>query len=315
MAESDVSGQKDILRRESWCKIIMEAQAVQDEAFETWAMTPRSSRLIKSPFEAQELACTSYLLAAAGLPTMPAATADNPYLKVYDYIMQRLPPEALALHTDETSLSTEKRAQLASLAQTDAMPLLIYRGDLGAYVHRATYDAFHLLIHGPLTNLFSFAVPNAEAIATMVKYSPLVELGAGTAYWAELARSAGASITTYDIDTEGRPRGESFGQVIDQSHLDLTKLDPTTALMLCWPVRPGGLAWDADVLAKFPGSTVLHIGEWAKRTLLTEPHHGQTTSLRFQQAIEQDFRLVERIPIPSWPWCADELTVWQRSST
>eukprot|EP00854_Cymbomonas_tetramitiformis_P003077 gene3077-3908_t len=47
-----------------------------------------------------------------------------------------------------------------------------------------------------------FAVPNAEAIATMVKYSPLVELGAGTAYWAELARSAGASITTYDIDTE-----------------------------------------------------------------------------------------------------------------
>lgn len=160
-----------------------------------------------------------------------------------------------------------------------------------------------------------FAVPNAEAIATLVKYSPLVELGAGTAYWAELARLAGASVTAYDIDTAGRPRGESFGQVIDQSHLELTKLDPTTALMLCWPVRPGGLAWDADVLANFPGSTVLHVGEWAERTLLKEPHHGQTTSLRFQKAIEQDFRLVERISIPSWPWCADELTVWQRSNT
>lgn len=46
--------------------------------------------------------------------------------------------------------------------------------------------------------MYAFAVPTSEAIAVLKRYSPVVEVGAGTGYWASLLRKAGADVTALD---------------------------------------------------------------------------------------------------------------------
>ena len=78
-------------------------------------------------------------------------------------------------------------------------------------------------------------------------------------------------------------------------------------------VRPGGMPWDSECLDVFQGRTIIHAGEWEGSTALVEPSHGQTTSVLFQQKLQASFTLVQTVPLPNWPWCRDQLTVWTRN--
>lgn len=49
-----------------------------------------------------------------------------------------------------------------------------------------------------LVRRYAWAVPDAAAIAALAARSPLVEIGAGTGYWARLLAAAGADIIAYD---------------------------------------------------------------------------------------------------------------------
>jgi tetratricopeptide (TPR) repeat protein len=49
-----------------------------------------------------------------------------------------------------------------------------------------------------LVRKYSWAIPDEEALATIGSYTPLVEIGAGTGYWAALLRKRGADMIAYD---------------------------------------------------------------------------------------------------------------------
>ena len=51
---------------------------------------------------------------------------------------------------------------------------------------------------GELVKQYSWAIPNNKAIETIVKYSPIIEIGAGTGYWGRLISKAGGDIVCYD---------------------------------------------------------------------------------------------------------------------
>ena len=51
----------------------------------------------------------------------------------------------------------------------------------------------------PLTRSVGFGVPNEAALALVAKYGPLVEVGAGTGYWAALLRARGVDVDAYDV--------------------------------------------------------------------------------------------------------------------
>src|SRR5262245_34518575 len=53
-------------------------------------------------------------------------------------------------------------------------------------------------LRGECIKVFGFAVPNAEAIAAIAALSPIVEIGAGTGYWAWMLRNAGVDVIAYD---------------------------------------------------------------------------------------------------------------------
>jgi hypothetical protein len=51
---------------------------------------------------------------------------------------------------------------------------------------------------------YAWAIPNPEAIATLVQHSPLIEIGAGRGYWAALAAAEGADILAFDPNLPNR---------------------------------------------------------------------------------------------------------------
>ena len=61
--------------------------------------------------------------------------------------------------------------------------------------------------------MLAFAVPSEEALQLICKYSPLVEMGSGTGYWAKLLQERGADVAPIDVSPPapgGGPRANSY---------------------------------------------------------------------------------------------------------
>lgn len=156
----------------------------------------------------------------------------------------------------------------------------------------------------PVVNRFAWAVPNDEAIDELAKLSPLIEIGAGSGYWAKLLSEKGAQIAAFDDfswDKEGKQHFEK--QWFDVQNGDELKiLDfPKETLFLCFPPKSSPLA--SRALALYKGTTLAYIGE---------PRGGTTADDAFFDALEQDYILIREISIPNWPGYKDRLQIFQR---
>ena len=50
-----------------------------------------------------------------------------------------------------------------------------------------------------LARLYAFAVPNTAALAELSTHAPIVEIGAGTGYWASQLKNMGVDVVAYDV--------------------------------------------------------------------------------------------------------------------
>lgn len=121
----------------------------------------------------------------------------------------------------------------------------------------------HLAAHSPLTSkcsvatieqrfewrtcicsYFAWAVPNQAALHALLALGPLVELGAGTGYWAWLLTRMGADIIAYDLPGSHEGQGFRFRHhLVADGGADVLKNICNRALLLCWPDIVGD---DAD---------------------------------------------------------------------
>src|ERR1700716_2853651 len=86
----------------------------------------------------------------------------------------------------------------------------------------------------------AFAVQTEEALATLARYAPIVELGAGTGYWAFLLRHRGVDIVAFDIAPPGQfPNAYKFEPrtwtAVLQGGVEVLDQYPDHTLFLCWP--------------------------------------------------------------------------------
>lgn len=189
---------------------------------------------------------------------------------------------------------------------------------------------------------YSWAIPNEEAIATLVRCSPLVEVGAGTGYWSALIADAGGDIVAFDSHPAGLPSyyvGGSaenpvwhsdqtpFHPVAVGSAVEVAAAYPERTLFLCWP--PNNEPMGADAVAAYHaagGKRVVYIGE----------SHGITGDARLMGMFgwpgwcpvhdgeygEDDdcecpddgplFAQVETVTIPTWSCYHDNLWILER---
>lgn len=153
---------------------------------------------------------------------------------------------------------------------------------------------------------YAWAIPNQEAIDTLVKHSPLIEIGAGRGYWAALAAAQGADIIAFDpnppdrdgINSWHRQPGMFFNVV--RADLEIVSRHPDRTLFLCWPPFNSDTA--LRTLRNYKGKTVIYVGDEGR----------DAGTPQFCAELAKYFTRIQVVEIPRWPGINDRLEVWRR---
>jgi hypothetical protein len=151
---------------------------------------------------------------------------------------------------------------------------------------------------------YSFAIPSPRALRVLAELSPLVELGAGSGYWAMLIRQAGGKIIAYERDLGSSNKyafTRAYGTVLEGDEKTLQITDDRLSLLLCWPNYNTDFAYNC--LRMFKGNRIAYIGE---------PEGGCTGNLHFFELLRREWFLLNTISIPQWPGIHDSLFVYER---
>eukprot|EP00730_Choanoeca_flexa_P013762 TRINITY_DN5678_c0_g1_i2.p1 TRINITY_DN5678_c0_g1~~TRINITY_DN5678_c0_g1_i2.p1 ORF type:complete len:573 (+),score=92.69 TRINITY_DN5678_c0_g1_i2:126-1721(+) len=162
-------------------------------------------------------------------------------------------------------------------------------------------------------HLYAYAVPNDAAMQAMLEHcGKIIEIGAGTGYWAAYMQASGISTEAFDVrppseggDNAGNEyhgRTETFVKV-DRGGVSAVNNTDAKTLFLCYP--PPDTTMAADCLERFKGDMVAYVGEW----------QGATANEAFEKAILTDFELVQRVELPSFPNQSPFLFIFRRRSS
>lgn len=159
------------------------------------------------------------------------------------------------------------------------------------------------LVKSVIRGKFAFAIPNLEAIEAIAELSPVVELGAGTGYWAYCLQRAGAEVVAIDHEPgDGNEWVDPDTRWVEVLEGTPAALDyyPTHTLLLCWPPWGGRMA--TDCLYSYAGDTVVYIGEW----------NGCTADDEFHTLLVDEWDEVAEITIPQFPGMHDYVSIHKR---
>ena len=166
------------------------------------------------------------------------------------------------------------------------------------------------LLKDNLIEKYSFAVPTEEAIKEIIKYSPLIELGSGTGYWAFLINKLGGDIIAIDNNERNKEYQEFIKKdfyshywfdvkVGNQKQL---KNYPERTLFLCWIERSSEMG--LKCLKLYKGKYFIHIGEGKGGACATDS---------FFKYLNKRFKLIKEISIPQWRGVHDYLEIYKRN--
>jgi hypothetical protein len=154
--------------------------------------------------------------------------------------------------------------------------------------------------HHLLTKRYSWAIPSPgdiDWLSVMLGRRGLVEIGAGSGYWAWQARQAGIDVVAYepvDSSANAYTDGIEYCTVLREDHA-ATRHHPERALLLCWPSQ--GASWAASTLHAYEGDLFIYIGQ---------PQGGRCADDAFFQHLDREW-----IPIGS----SDRHVSWRHTNS
>ena len=150
---------------------------------------------------------------------------------------------------------------------------------------------------------YAWAIPNEEAIQTIAELGSVVELGAGSGYWAHLIQNAGAKIEPWDIYPPGKNK-YNFRQPwmhVHEGGVEILETSQAQALLLSWPCYLSDFAHRA--IQTFRGVWLAYVGE---------SQGGCCANDEFFQELDLEWTLEKTINIPQWPGIHDRFELWKR---
>lgn len=157
-----------------------------------------------------------------------------------------------------------------------------------------------------LCRQYSFAIPTAEAVEAIVSLSPVVEIGAGSGYWAMLVTQCGGDIVAYD-KKPGKGNKYAFththAEILRGDENVLGSIDKRFSLFLCWPNYNNDFAYNC--LRKFKGDALAYAGETMG---------GCTANDKFFELLDQEWELAKHVPLPQWFGINDSLFLYKRKT-
>lgn len=179
----------------------------------------------------------------------------------------------------------------------------------------------------PIKHVFGFAVPTDAALSVLEACSPLLEVGAGTGYWAHCLSMRGADAVATDaqppdssilnnpyFSSQHAGRGSNIAaRVVKADAADAAALCSNRCLLIVYPYSEGaviGTDWAPRALAAYTGTLVAHVGR------LPAPGGGasHTTSAQFAELLRAGFTPIHSAEqrLPSRPGEEDALMPWER---
>ncbi len=156
-----------------------------------------------------------------------------------------------------------------------------------------------------LAQRYSYVVPDTRSLDMLSNLGPIVEIGAGTGYWASRLIASGVDVVAFD---QAPPDGDqpnryheltpTFAEVRRGDQTVLRDY-PDRTLFICWPPLFSSLG---DCLTSYAGDTVACIGDGGNRT----------ARLR---SLNTDFTLIAVYPVHAIdpaPDAIPTLSVWRR---
>jgi hypothetical protein len=182
---------------------------------------------------------------------------------------------------------------------------------------------------------YSFAIPSDEALDGILASAPsgVVEVGAGTGYWAKLLSDRGGHVRAYDPAPPGSPEnrwfaGSSAWFDVQQGDESVAATAPPATLLLIWPTR--NEAWPLSSVQRFHaagGDTLIYVGEGPGGRTGDDSYHASlgemawcnqcAYGLQDSPCICEVSSLWQRsneISIPTWPGYHDTVRFYRRRS-
>lgn len=168
-----------------------------------------------------------------------------------------------------------------------------------------------------LVKKYAWAIPTNEALDAIARHAPqgIIEIGAGTGYWASLLRERGVDVLAFDMAPLApaghaapylnRYHGDAlpWTQVeLGTEHILMGDLHHERALFLCWPPYADDMA--ANALRFYRGDTLIYIGESGGGCTGDDAFHGM---------LEQAWEEVACVGLPQFPGIHDDLTIYRRN--
>lgn len=160
-----------------------------------------------------------------------------------------------------------------------------------------------------LMKKYSFAIPTKEAIRGIIKYNPIIEIGAGNGYWAYLINKFGGKIVAFDNNQRDKDwikfkNHEYFTENwFDVKYGDEKEIDnyPNHTLFLCWIEYCA--EYGLNCLKRYKGKYFIYIGEGKG---------GCCTTDDFFEYLYLHFKKKESFYIPNWHGIHDYLNIYER---
>lgn len=205
----------------------------------------------------------------------------NPYLMIYEELKKDYPIIELSnMHLFQT------------LSQEDIFKMF----DNSAALKWARHEMVHR---------YSWAIPNEDAIQMIINqyvqagYMGIVDMFAGTGYWAWMLKKRGVYIESYD---KGYGIVDKYWTRVIDGGPDELEYHGNKMLLVVWPSLSSVMD---DVMEFYTGNKMIYVGETGE---------GCTGwSERINDEWEKDDSC--DVSIPNWPDVNDYLSVWNRKGT
>lgn len=156
-----------------------------------------------------------------------------------------------------------------------------------------------------LVHKYAWGIPSEQGLALIAEQGPVVEVGAGTGYWAALLKARGVDVVAYDKAPPNETAND-FHVSAKRTWTEVLSGDETAAanhgdraLLLAWPPLEDPMAFNA--LTNYKGKRLIFVG-----------NVDSCGDMDFSDLIGRDWRPVNSVDLPEWDYCPDAVRVYER---
>ena len=147
-----------------------------------------------------------------------------------------------------------------------------------------------------LIEKYSWAIPDERVIPYLAEFDEIVEIGAGSGYWAHCVNDAGGRVMPYDINPPDTPDlgGDAWVDVERVNVFNMRDDVFKHPILIVWPAVNEGVA--TEVADRGPPH-ILYVGE---------TRGGCTAEDEFFDLLDERYGLIAKIQIPSYAGVNDD---------